>query len=128
VTKQPMTVCYNGECPVCRHEIESYQRMAEAAGVDIQWRDITNDPTVLADRGITENDIARRLHVVADGKLLKGVEAFAALWAELPVMRRLAPALDWPVVRPLAHFIYERLLAPPLFAWHIRRRRRRAKS
>ena len=128
MTEQPLTVCYNGECAICRHEIESYQRMAKEAGVEVAWRDIATDQAILTDLNVTENEVARRLHVVADGKMLTGVEAFAAIWSKLPRLRRFAPMLDWPLVRPIAHLAYERLAAPALFALHLRRRRRRAKQ
>ena len=126
-TERPIAVCYNGACPLCRREIDLYRRMAAARGVVVDWRDIAVEPTVLAAEGLKADDLARRLHVVdTDGRVVAGVDAFRALWSRLPATRWLARVVGWWPLRPLAGAVYERLLAPVLFAFHKRRQRRAA--
>jgi predicted DCC family thiol-disulfide oxidoreductase YuxK len=118
------TVLYNGSCPVCRAEIEHYQKLDRATG-RLAWRDISQPgrPQVCE---VGPEALRRRLHVVdADGRLLAGVPAFARIWRELPRYRWLARLVEQPVVGPLAARLYEPLAAG-LYAWDRRRRRRLA--
>jgi len=116
------TVLYNGSCPVCRTEIEHYQKLDRDTD-RLAWRDIGATDQA-AGCGVGPEALRRRLHVVdADGRLLVGVPAFARIWQELPRYRWLARLVDRPVVRPLAAWLYEPLAAG-LYAWDRRRRRR----
>ena len=118
----PVTVCYNGSCPVCRAEIGHYQGIA---GADLAWRDVAADPGFAARYGLEGDAPLRRLHAVTpDGRLLAGLDAFAAVWERLPRYRLLARIVCLPLVRPLAGLIYERVAAPILFATHRRRQAR----
>jgi predicted DCC family thiol-disulfide oxidoreductase YuxK len=70
-------------------------------------------------RGIDREAAKKRLHVVtADGELLAGVDAFLALWREMPRYRPLARVVGLPGVKQLAHLVYEGLLAPGLYAFN----------
>lgn len=122
------TVLYNGACPVCRTEIEHYQRLDGDIHPKLAWRDINRldgepascDP---ASCGIGADAMRRRLHVVdADGQLLVGVPAFARIWDHLPRYRWLARLVRLPLVRSVAPWLYEPLAAG-LYAWDRHRRR-----
>jgi predicted DCC family thiol-disulfide oxidoreductase YuxK len=113
------TVIYNGACPVCSREIGVYRARAEGpvAFVDLNAAD-------LSCFGLTPDEAARRLHVVEDGRLLAGVDAFRALWRATPGFRWLATVAGWPGVRQVAGVVYDRVLAPALYRRHVRRMRR----
>ncbi len=64
--------------------------------------------------------------VFANGRLLVGVPAFAALWRELPGHRWLARVAMQPVLLPLWTLLYD-ALAWALYHWNKRRARRRAR-
>jgi len=117
------TVIYNASCPICSREIEGYRRYAEARALPLRFQDM--DEADLAAWGLTPQDAARRLHVVRGGRLLAGVEAFVALWREMPRFRWLARLVSAPLVRPLAEALYERVLGPLLYRMHRRRVARR---
>ncbi|MEM1431924.1 MAG: DCC1-like thiol-disulfide oxidoreductase family protein [Pseudomonadota bacterium] len=110
---------YNSDCPICAREIASYRRYAEARDLPLEFSGLT-DAAALGS-GLTVDEAARRLHVVKDGELLSGLAAFAALWAALPRFRWLARIVSLPVIRPVAHAVYEGVLAPLLYAMHRRR-------
>ncbi|WP_102109414.1 thiol-disulfide oxidoreductase DCC family protein [Oceaniglobus roseus] len=122
---KPVTVIYNHTCPVCRREIDAYRRTAEAQDLPLSFRGLDSD--ALPDWGLTPDTAARRLHVVKDGELLAGLDAFAAVWDELPRLRWLARLVRRPRVHAVADALYERVLAPVLYALH-RRRVRRARG
>ncbi|MET4102490.1 putative DCC family thiol-disulfide oxidoreductase YuxK [Roseovarius sp. MBR-78] len=115
-------VLYNARCPVCRAEIDHYRSYAEARGLPLVFHDLgTRD---LASWGIDEDAAARRLHVRQGGRVLSGVDAFLALWRAMPRYRWLARIVALPGLRLLAHQVYERVLAPRLYARHVARMHR----
>lgn len=116
------TVIYNGDCPICSREIGIYRARIGAVG-DLRFVDL-NDVD-LAALGLTRDDAARRLHVVEDGRLLSGVDAFLALWRATPGFGWLARVVGLPGVRQAAGAVYDGVLAPALFAMHRRREARR---
>lgn len=108
-------VYYDGACPLCRREINSYRRIAPSGA--FAWRDIAADPAPLAALGVTRAEALRRLHVRgADGALRTGVDGFVEIWRALPYWRRLAPVAAAPGVRHVAGWLYERFAA-----WRFRR-------
>ncbi|WOI55649.1 DUF393 domain-containing protein [Palleronia sp. LCG004] len=115
-------VIYNGRCPICVPEIRSYRRQAEAAGIDMDFADFNE---MSLDRfDLTEDQAARRLHVVRDGRLVSGIDAFLVIWRALPRTRWIARLVDRPLLRPFAGWIYDRILAPIIYRMHKARERR----
>lgn len=120
-----LTTLYNGRCPVCRPEIEHYARLDAAAGGGNAFVDLYGAGTILAAHGLDQETVKKRLHVVdGAGRVHAGVDAFRLIWAAIPRYRPLARLVDLPLVRPVAVFVYDRILAPVLYA-HTRRRDRR---
>lgn len=121
-TTAPITTYYNGSCPVCSAEIEHYRRYDQREDLGLAWCDIAENPQALRRFDLDRDDVRKRLHVIdGEGRLHKGIDAFAVLWQAMPRYRFLARAVRTPVIRPLAVFVYERILAPALFAWNKRR-------
>jgi len=85
---RPITVLYDGACPLCRREIGVYRGLKSSAPVC--WADLA-DPAVPLPDGTTREQLLARLHVrQADGQLVSGARAFLALWSVLPGWRWLA--------------------------------------
>ncbi len=113
-------ILYNDTCPVCRFEIDGYRKLAQAQSLPMGF-----DPVARAgDWGLTEDAAARRLHVIVDGRLLSGMEAFRAIWQRLPQWRWAARVTGWPVVRQMMDVVYDRVAAPLLYRAHLRRQRK----
>jgi predicted DCC family thiol-disulfide oxidoreductase YuxK len=115
-------VLYNGQCPICAREIDVYRREAQTRGLPLAFDDLHD--TDLARWGVDADAARRRLHVLVDGRVLSGVPAFLALWAALPRWRWLARLVGLPGLRHLAAIVYDRALAPALYAMDVRRRQR----
>ncbi|MFO1068261.1 MAG: DUF393 domain-containing protein [Geminicoccaceae bacterium] len=124
---KPTTVYFNGSCPVCSREIAHYRKAADAAQAPLAWCDLSQQPEALRARGIHGEAAFARLHAVdGDGRLLEGVDAFLALWSQLPGWRIAARVLGRPWPKRCMDVVYERVLAPWLLARHRRRAARLA--
>jgi predicted DCC family thiol-disulfide oxidoreductase YuxK len=123
-----ITVCYNGACPVCRAEMERYRRIANTHALPLGWNDINTAPELFRRHHIDFDTAMRRLHAVdAQGRLIRGIDVFVAIWRRLPRYRWAAAIVGSPLVRPLAWALYEGVVAPLVFRWS-RRRWRRAQA
>ena len=104
----PLTVLYDGACPLCRREIGVYRSLQ--ANAPVCFADIS-DATQPLPPGTTREQLMARFHVRGrDGTLLSGAEAFLALWAALPGWCWLArvgrlPGAAWAMERTYRIFL-----------------------
>lgn len=113
----PLTVLYDGACPLCRREIGIYSKLEPRTPVC--FADVS-DAAVALPSGSTREQLLARFHVRSnDGELLSGAQAFLALWAVLPGWRWLAragrlPGVAWAMERAYGCFLRWR---PALQRW-----------
>jgi predicted DCC family thiol-disulfide oxidoreductase YuxK len=82
-TPAPLTVYFDGACPVCASEIAGYRRQPGAEAC--RWVDAAACADDELGPGLTRDRALGRFHVRrADGRLVDGVQGFAALWQVLP--------------------------------------------
>lgn len=112
-------VLYNGDCPVCSAEINHYARYSAAQALPLTYDDLSDCD--LARWGIGRDEAAKRLHVMQGGKIYAGIDGFLVLWREMPRYRWIARIVALPGLRQGAHLVYERVLAPRLYARHLAR-------
>lgn len=113
----PLTVLYDGACPLCRREIALYQGLPASA--KLCFADVS-DSAVPLPPATTRAQLLARFHVRhADGRLESGAAAFVALWQRLPGWRWLAVAARLPGVLWLLERAYRAFLPlrPALQAW-----------
>lgn len=111
----PLTVFYDGGCPVCAREIAHYRRR-ECEGrlyfVDISQPDF--DPTLY---GRSQQEFMARMHAMDScGRFFVGVDAFRALWRGMP-------GRFYPFLATLAGFPGIHQLARGGYYWFARLRR-----
>jgi predicted DCC family thiol-disulfide oxidoreductase YuxK len=93
-TQSPLTVYYDGACPVCRREIGFYQKRT---GGEVSYCDVAAEVCPAPDLG--RDEALKRFHVrLADGALVSGAAAFLALWRATPGFRLAGQLLS---ARPL---------------------------
>ena len=115
------SVLYNAQCPVCNFEISHYATYAAQNALPIRFDDLNSD--ALAQWDLTADAAARRLYVAHDGELTSGIPAFIILWNQMPRYRWLARVVNLPGIHWIASVAYERVLAPLIYRWHLRRQR-----
>lgn len=121
---EKIEVLYNASCPICRREVEHYEKLSTKQDLPIGYHDLGDDAALEA-WGITARDAAQRLHVRKGGTVYGGIPAFIVLWQEIPQMRWLARLVALPGINWLAVKVYDHILAPLLYRWHVARERRR---
>ena len=113
----PLTVLYDGACPLCRREIGVYRGLRP--NTPVCFADVS-DAALALPPGTTREQLLARFHVRGrDGQLLSGAQAFLALWAVLPGWRWLAmagrlPGAAWVMERTYRLFLH---LRPTLQRW-----------
>ena len=115
------SVLYNAQCPVCNFEISHYATYAAQNALPIRFDDLNSD--ALAQWDLTADAAARRLYVAHDGELTSGIPAFIILWNQMPRYRWLARVVNLPGIHWIASSAYDRVLAPLIYRWHLRRQR-----
>ena len=85
-TEHRPVVFYDGDCPLCRREIDHYRRVDRASR--LCWVDAASEPDSLGDFGLTFDVAMAELHVLDEaGQWQRGVDAFLVIWDHLPRYR-----------------------------------------
>ncbi len=115
-----LQVMFDGSCPLCRREVGVYRNLIPSE--PIQWVDVS-DAQLGLPAGIERTQLMRRFHVrTADGTLLSGAAAFAALWLTLPGWRWLGRIGALPGVTAVLEILYRCFLrVRPSMQWIARR-------
>lgn len=121
---EPLTVLYDGACPLCRREIDHLSRLADRrGGSGLCFVDVNADGGGRVRNPAERATLLARFHVErADGSRLAGAAAFVAMWARLPGWRWLARAARWPGVLTVMEWAYRGFLrVRPLLQRAVRR-------
>ncbi|SFI92834.1 Predicted thiol-disulfide oxidoreductase YuxK, DCC family [Sphingomonas sp. NFR04] len=118
---EPLTVWYDGGCPLCTREIALMRRLDHRSR--LRFVDVSDDASSCPlDRG----DLLARFHVSdAQGRFYSGAAAFAAMWRQIPLLRPLGllallPGMTWLLERLYRAFLRVR---PTLQRWMRERER-----
>ena len=97
-------VYYDGVCPICSAEIAQYRA---ARGADaLTFVDAASCPPEALD-GLPRAQALARMHVrLADGTLVQGAAAFAAIWSALPSLAWAGRLARLPLIAPTLEHAY----------------------
>ena len=92
----PLTVFFDGSCPICSKEIAFYKTQV---GADtLSWVDVSDGKTTITQETKSREELMARFHVQnSDGQLVSGGAAFAELWAALPAFKIIGKLFKLPV-------------------------------
>ena len=99
-----MKVYYNESCTICKAEINLYKKQNIEI---IQWVDITNNIAAEKETSKNDKDLLRRLHVIDNGKVFEGAEAFLIVWKTIPKYRFLYNFFKLPIIFTFFRLGYE---------------------
>ena len=121
---RPLTVWYDGDCPICAAEIGLMRRLDRVSA--IAFVDLSLPGACPTDR----NARLARLHAqVRGGPMVSGAAAFVAMWRVLPPLRPLAvlaspPPVLWLLERAYGLFLRLRPGLQAIVRWGLARRAR----
>ena len=97
----PLSVYFDGECPICKFEVSFYERRDKSKL--ITWLDITQLTDAELPQGKSRSDLLGKFHTIGeDGRWHIGVDAFHAIWLRLPFFSHLAWTFKTPGLRQIA--------------------------
>tara|TARA_B100000945_G_C20304834_1_gene559848 strand:- start:383 stop:757 length:375 start_codon:yes stop_codon:yes gene_type:complete len=96
-------VYYNESCNVCRFEINHYKKFEEKIG----WIDVTNNSSAVNETKKQPKELIRRLHVLKNGQIYNGIDAFLIVWEELPKYKWLHNLVKTPIIYHISYIAYE---------------------
>ncbi|RTR34821.1 DCC1-like thiol-disulfide oxidoreductase family protein [Shewanella atlantica] len=132
----PAKICvlYDGACPRCIKDRDSYLRLARGQAEGVSWFDITGEDEQLKRWGIDPHKALTELHLIigADESMGKPKESWGTGGTEpdsglaLPDQPRVLSELDAyivlmqkvPVLKPLAWLMGLSLIRPVLSSWY----------
>lgn len=106
-SSEKLTVFYDGACPKCVKDRETYERLAGKKGVDVCWFDITGEDQHLRAIGVDPHRALRELHVKdASGQLHTEIDAYTLLFSRIPLLSPLASLIGLPLLRSVLGRVY----------------------
>jgi len=101
----PLTVWYDGGCPLCIREIALMRRLDRRGAIRF-----TGISTPAAACPIDRRLLLDRFHASENGQLLSGAAAFAAMWRAIPLSRPLGLLARQPAVLAVLEALYKQFL------------------
>lgn len=122
-------IYYNGDCPVCRTEMEHYAQICATARPELRFIDSNEQPNDFTRCGLRQEHLERRVYIRdADGQIVSGMPAIIALWSRIPRYVWASRVFSLPLIRPATELLYDHVIAPSLALWAKTRARRRTAS
>ena len=116
--KGKICVYYDGACPKCIKDRQTYEKLAGKTGENVCWVDITGQEQKLREIGIDPAKALTELHVKDENEqILSELDAYFLLMKKVPVLRPVAWLIGLPLIRPLLSGMYH---------WQVNRRLRRS--
>ena len=102
----PLTVFFDGSCPICSKEIAFYKTRL---GADtLSWVDVSDEKTAITQELVSREELMARFHVQnTNGQLVSGGAAFAELWAALPAFKIIGKLFKLPVFSFMINIGYD---------------------
>ncbi len=104
----PVTVFYDGACPLCQAEIAHYKKRDRDGRLHLI--DVS-DQSFAGDARLSQDEASSRFHIrTADGQQFSGARAFVEVWRATPGWRWLARLARIPAVIALMERLYRLFL------------------
>ncbi len=109
--KGKICVYYDGSCPQCIRDRQTYEKLAGKAGDTICWIDITGQEQTLRKLGIDPVKALTELHVKDENEqILSEMNAYILLMSKVSVLRPIAWLIGVPLLKPMLAKIYHSLV------------------
>ena len=94
---------FNESCKICCSEINHYKKINNS----INWINVINNKFASRETKLSSKELIRRLHIIKNDQLYKGLDAFLVVWNEIPRYKFLSKILALPIIYHIGWLIYE---------------------
>jgi predicted DCC family thiol-disulfide oxidoreductase YuxK len=105
MSNETLKVYFDGQCPLCRKEINLYKKISQ--GKQISWINIEEASFDAAKTGLTKDELKARFHVILNDKVYSGGYAFLQLWSFIPGLAWATKVLDKAFFPKLLDKVYD---------------------
>lgn len=109
--KGKICVYYDGACPKCIKDRQTYEKLAGKAGEHVCWIDITGKEQSLREQGIDPYKALTELHVKDEHEqIFSELDAYILLMEKVPILKPISWLIALPLVRPFLAKLYHWLV------------------
>jgi predicted DCC family thiol-disulfide oxidoreductase YuxK len=102
-----LTVYYDGACPKCIRDRETYEKLSGSSADQVCWFDITGQDKQLRELNIDPQKALSELHVrQPNGGIVSELDAYILLMNKVPLLKPAAWLIGLPLIRPLFAKLY----------------------
>ncbi len=106
---EKLVVYYDGACPKCVRDRQTYEKLSGQNAAQVCWFDITGQDSQLRELGIDPHKALSELHVRdADGHVVSELDAYILLMNKVPLLKPMAWLISLPLIRPFLARLYHR--------------------
>ena len=114
--KRKISVYYDGACPKCVKDRQTYEKLAGKGAEKVCWVDITGQEQSLSEAGIDPAKALTELHVKDESnRIVSEMDAYILLMSKVPVLKPMAWLIGLPLIRPVLASIYHRMVKRRLY-------------
>lgn len=104
-----LVVYYDGACPKCVRDRQTYEKLSGDNAAQVCWFDITGQEGRLRELGIDPQKALSELHVRdSDGRVVSELDAYILLMNKVPLLKPVARLISLPLIRPFLASLYHR--------------------
>ena len=120
-TNIKVCVYYDGACPKCVRDRDTYLKLAGRGSKNVKWVDITDKEAELRALGIDPELALKQLHIKvesnsSDPVILRELDAYILLMDKTKWLKPVAWFISFPLIRPLLSKAYNYMVARRLRA------------
>jgi predicted DCC family thiol-disulfide oxidoreductase YuxK len=105
MSKETLKVFFDGECPLCRKEINFYKKISQDS--QISWINIEGASFDAGTTGLSKDKLKARFHVMLNDEVYTGGYAFLQLWSFIPGFAWATKVLDKAFFPKLLDIVYD---------------------
>ena len=105
--KRKISVYYDGACPKCVKDRQTYEKLAGKGAEKVCWVDITGQEQSLSEAGIDPAKALTELHVKDESnRIVSEMDAYILLMSKVSLLKPVARLIGLPFIRPMLARLY----------------------
>ena len=98
-------VFYDGNCPICKREIEVYKKLNQ--NKSIKWYNVHDNNDALKILNKSREESLKAFHVMDKNIIYKETDAFFELWKDIKYFKVLYFLFNFKIIKFFLNFLYK---------------------